>query len=149
MVIEHSLKNTGKKVIETNVYNHHFFVIDGQPSGPDFTVKFPFELKSNGRLRDIAEANGKQVGYLKEIPVGGGSILTELSGFSESARDFDIRLENKKVGAGVRITGDKPLSKVIFWSTRTVLSPEAYIEMKIEPGREFNWRLTYDFYTLN
>ena len=37
--------------------------------------------------------------------------------------------------------------KMIFWSIRTVLSPEAYINMKIEPGREFHWKLTYDFYT--
>jgi len=35
-----------KKQIETNVYNHEFFVIDGQPSGPDFAVKFPFDVKA-------------------------------------------------------------------------------------------------------
>jgi hypothetical protein len=56
-------------------------------------------------------------------------------------------VENKKVGAGVRVQGDQPLWKVVFWSIRTVLSPEAYINMKIEPGREFRWKLTYDFYT--
>jgi hypothetical protein len=31
MVLSHSLENTGKKPIETNVYNHNFFVIDQQP----------------------------------------------------------------------------------------------------------------------
>ncbi len=146
MVIEHSLRNTGKRVIETNVYNHNFFVIDGQPSGPDFSVTFPFELTAKRSLRDLAETRGKQLTYLKEMPTG-QSTYTELEGFGDSPKDFDIRVENRKVGAGVRVTGDRPLSKMVFWSIRTTLCPEAYIEMKIEPGREFAWRLTYDFYT--
>jgi hypothetical protein len=58
MVIEHSLKNTGKKPIETNVYNHQFFVIDGQPSGPDFAVKFPFDVKAGPDMRGPAEMRG-------------------------------------------------------------------------------------------
>jgi 4-hydroxy-4-methyl-2-oxoglutarate aldolase len=49
------MKNTGKKLIETNVYNHGFFVIDGQPSGPDFTVKFPFDVKAVADLQGLAE----------------------------------------------------------------------------------------------
>jgi hypothetical protein len=45
--------------LRTNVYNHNFFVIDGQPTGPDFVVKFPFELKADPELGDLAEARGK------------------------------------------------------------------------------------------
>ena len=46
MVIEHALKNTGTKRIETSQYNHNFFVMDSQPTGPEASVKFPFELKA-------------------------------------------------------------------------------------------------------
>jgi hypothetical protein len=148
MVIEHSLKNTGKKTIETNVYNHNFYVIDGQPSGPEFQVKFPFEAKSNAGFRGPAEVRGKELVYLKELEPGNQSVFGQLSGFGESSKDFDIRVENSKTGAGVRLTGDRPLSKMLFWSIRTVLAPEPYIEMKIDPGHEFKWQLTYDFYTL-
>ena len=149
MVIEHSLKNTGKKRIETNVYNHQFFVIDGQPSGPDFAVKFPFDVKAGQDMRGPAEMRGKEIAYLQELQPGGRqSVFTTLTGFGDSPKDFDIHVENKKVGAGVRVVGDKPLSKVVFWSIRNTLCPEAYIEMKVEPGHEFNWKLTYDFYTL-
>src|SRR5205807_9356544 len=41
LVLEHSLKNTGQRTIETNVYDHNFLVMDEQPSAPDFVVKFP------------------------------------------------------------------------------------------------------------
>jgi hypothetical protein len=48
----------------------------------------------------------------------------------------------------VRQTSDRPLSKLVFWSIRSTVCPEAYIDMRIEPGKEFTWRIAYDFYTL-
>lgn len=146
MTIEHSIQNTGKKLIESNVYNHNFFVIDGEPTGPDFSVKFPFEVKAAANMRGLADVNGKELFYNKELPQG-QSAATELTGFGSTPKDFDIRVENKKVGAGVRVTADQPLSRIYFWSIRTVLSPEPYINFKVEPGEEFHWKLTYDFYT--
>lgn len=148
MVIQHSLKNTGKKVIETNVYNHGFFVIDSQPSGPDFSVKFPFDVKAAADLHGLAEIRGKELHYLQELNARGQSVHSELTGFSDSARDFDFRVENSKTGAGVHVTGDHPLSKIDFWSVRNTVCPEAYINMRIEPGQVSEWRLTYDFYVL-
>jgi hypothetical protein len=148
MTIEHSLKNTGKKTIESNVYNHEFFVLDSQPSGPDFTVKFPFEVKNTSDFRGLAEVRGRELHYLQELRPGNQSIHSELTGFGDSARDFDFRVENSKTGAGVHVTGDHPLWKIDFWSPRTTVCPEAYINMKIEPGQESQWRLTYDFYVV-
>lgn len=147
MVIEHSLKNTGKKTIETNVYNHEFFVIDNQPTGPDFTVKFPFEVKAAADLKGLAEVKGNELHYLKELPPG-LQVHSELTGFSDSSKDFDFRVENHKTGASVHVTGDYTLSKIDFWSPRTTVCPEAYINMKIEPGKEQQWKIRYDFYVL-
>jgi len=147
MTIEHSLKNTGKKTIQTNVYNHEFFMLDSQPSGPDFSVKFPFEVKAVADFRGLAEVRGNELHYLQELRAG-NTVHTELTGFGASARDFDFRVENRKTGAGVHVTGDHPLSKMDFWSIRNTLCPEAYIDMKIEPGQESQWRITYDFYVV-
>jgi hypothetical protein len=146
MTIEHSLKNTGKRTIETNVYNHNFFVIDGQPTGPDFTVRFPFEVKAVQGFRGLADTTGKDLTYAQELQTG-QSAASELTGYGSSAKDFDIRVENRKVGAGVHVVGDQPISKIYYWSIRTTLCPEAYVNMKVEPGREFQWRLAYDFYS--
>lgn len=147
MVIEHSLKNIGRQPIETNVYNHNFFVIDNQPSGPDFAITFPFDLQSTRDMNGIAEPRGKQLVYLKELEKG-RSIITNLRGFGNSPSDYDVKVENAKTRAGVRFRGDRPLSDIVFWSIRTTLSPETYIEMRIEPGKQFNWRIAYEFYTL-
>jgi hypothetical protein len=147
MVIEHSIRNTGKKVIETNVYNHEFFVIDNQPSGPDFSVKFPFDVKATANLAGLAEVSGKELHYLKELPQG-PQVHSELTGFGNTAKDFDFRVENRKTGASVHVTGDHALSKIDFWSPRATVCPEAYIDLKIEPGKETHWQIDYEFYVL-
>ena len=51
--------------------------------------------------------------------------------------DFDIRVENSETSSGVRITGNRPLSKLIFWASANNLCPETYVNLDIEPGDEF------------
>lgn len=147
MVIEHRLKNAGTLPIESSQYNHNFFVIDGQPTGPDATVTFPFEARATRDLAGRAQVAGKQLTYLKEIQRG-ESVFTEIEGFGATADDYDLRVENRKAGAGVRITGDRPLSKLVFWSIRTTLCPEPYIDIRVAPGQETTWQIRYQFYTL-
>jgi hypothetical protein len=148
LVLEHTLKNTGQRVIETAQYNHNFFVIDQQPTGPDFVVKFPFDVRAKQELNGIAKAGGRRLEYLRELEKD-QSMFTELEGFGASAKDYDFRIENRKVGAGVRITGDQPLVKLVYWCIRTTLCPEPYVQIKVEPGRESKWRIRYEFYTLS
>jgi hypothetical protein len=145
LVLEHSLKNTGKKVIDTTQYNHNFFVIDGETVGPDVAISFAFQPKPDRDLK-LAEFHGKDLEYPREL-VKGESVFAEMSGFGGSPSDYDFRIVNKKSGAGVRITSDQPLAKVVFWSIRTVACPEPYIHLNIEPGHEKKWRINYEFYT--
>ena len=145
MVIEHRLKNTGKLAIETSVYNHNFFVIDGQPSGPDFAVTFPFAVQAVADVSKTAVVSGNKLTYVRELPAG-ESVYTELKGYGATAGDYDIRVENTREKVGAHITGDQPLSKLVFWSIRTTLCPEAYVSMKIAPGKTSEWKITYDFY---
>ena len=47
MVIEHQLETQGSKPIRTMQYNHNFFVIDGEPTGPAALVKFSFKPRQS------------------------------------------------------------------------------------------------------
>ena len=147
LVLEHSLRNTGKKAIATSVYEHNFYMLDHQPVGPDYSVRFPFEIHTLADLHGVAEARGKDFIYLKELPEG-QSAATPMEGFGETPRDYDIRVENRKAGIGVRQTSDRPIAKLYFWSIRTTVCPEAFIDLKAEPGQEVKWRIRYEFYTL-
>lgn len=147
LAIEHSLLNTGRRTIDTVQYNHNFFVIDGQPAGPHFAVRFPFDLKPKREFRGPATVHGGQLIYQRELAKG-ESVFNEFDGFGASAKDYDIRVENVQSRAGVRITGDQPLVKLIFWSIRTTVCPEPYIRILVKPGEEMKWNLRYEFYQL-
>jgi hypothetical protein len=155
LVLEHRLKNTGKRTIETDVYDHDFYVIDGQPTGPGVTVTFPFTPRpatatswpGAAELAGKAEVRGKELVYTRELKEH-ESAASLLTGFSSSVKDNDIRVENAKAGAGVREIGNRPLVRLNFWSIRTTVCPEAYIHIKIAPGQEFKWKIRYLFYEL-
>jgi hypothetical protein len=147
MALEHSLRNTGRKTIATSVYEHNFYMLDHQPAGPGYSVRFPFDVSIQSDLAGAAAVHGKEFTYLKEIPAG-QSVATPMTGFGTSARDYDIRVENRMAGIGVRQTADQPIAKLYFWSIRSTVCPEAFIDLKIDPGQEAHWTINYEFYKL-
>lgn len=147
LVIQHTLKNTGKKAIDTEVYNHNFYMLDNQTTGPDFTVHFAFPPKAAADFKGLAEVKDSDLRYLSELKRG-QTVFTEFTGFGTTAKDNDFRVENRKSGAGVRQRGDLPVSKLVFWSIPTTVCPEAYVHIKVEPGKQVSWKIQYEFYTL-
>ncbi len=145
LVLEHRLKNTGKKAIESDVYEHNFYMLDKQAVGPEIVVKFPFEVHAAGNFQGLAETRGKELVYLKELQKG-QSAQSELTGFGSDPKDYNIVEENLKSGAGVRQTSDRPVVRINYWSIRSTACPEAYIHMNIAPGKEFTWKIDYEFY---
>lgn len=148
LVLEHSLKNTGKKAIATSVYNHNFFTIDNQPTGPAIQTKFSFPVAATGKgFGDIVQVNNNKITYARQLNKGESVFSSGLQGFSASPQDYDFRIENHKSGAGVRITSDQPLLKMVYWACATTSCPEPYIQLNAEPGQEVNWKIFYEFYT--
>ena len=145
LVLEHRLKNTGRKPIATMVYNHNFFTIDSQPTGPDVVVRFGFEPRALGPLGELGALTGRELTFVKPLERG-QNVFTELDGFGPSAADYDIRVENRKTRAGVRITGDRPISRFVFWSAPATVCPEPYVDASVASGDETSWRITYQFY---
>jgi hypothetical protein len=147
MVLEHSLRNTGRRTIRSTVYNHNFLVLDRQPTGPDFQISVPFAIQPDRSADNrLVEARGNGVAYLKVL-VERQVAQIGLHGFGGSPTDNDIVIENKRVGAGMRITGDRPLYDESLWSIKAVLAVEPTISMSIEPGGEFTWKMSYEYYT--
>lgn len=149
MVLGHVLRNTGRRTIETSVYNHNFLYLDRQPPGPGLSLTTRFPIKTDLPLDPaLAEVRGNQL-LLKKPLAGEERVYTVISGFGPDAKDYDFRVESRDTGVGLRITGDRPLAKVALWTIRAPHSIEPFIAMRIEPGAEFTWRLNYDFYRLD
>ena len=147
MLIEHRLVNTGKKTIATQVYDHNFWTIDHQSTGPSTVISFPFTPRATQDMAGLGEIRGKELTFPKDLR-GSDTFYTELTGFGKETSDYQIRVENHKSGAGVLVTGDRPLANLGVWAVRTVVAPEPYIDINIPAGRDFKWSYTYRFYTV-
>ncbi|MCE6988753.1 hypothetical protein [Dyadobacter sp. CY323] len=148
LVLEHSLKNTGTKAISTSTYNHNFFMIDNEPSNENIRIVFPFEVTGEGRgFGTIIHAKEKTLSYSREVTKGDQVFSAGLQGFGPTSKDYDIRIENTKTRAGVRINGDHPLEKLVYWACPTTSCPEPYIKLSVQPGHEITWQINYEFYT--
>ena len=146
LVIDHTLTNTGKHNLASEVYNHNFFVMDDQPTGPDFVVKFPFVPTADRDLKGIGALRGNTLTYMREIE-DGKQIFALLSGFGPSINDNQFEIVNQKTKAGVRVNLDRPLDKLQFWSPRTTLCPEPFVNLQIKPGQSDRWAIHYTFYS--
>jgi hypothetical protein len=98
------------------------------------------------QMQTLASTQANKLVYSKVLE-GAECYSGNFAGFGADAKDNDIRIENKRTGAGVRITGDRPLTRFGYWSIRTVVAPEPYIDLNIEPGQQFTWTYTFDYHT--
>jgi len=147
MQITHSLKNNGKQTVETPCYNHNFFVINNQPVGPGYSAEFPYKI--SGVFRDgpeLVQITDKKFTLKRNLVVPETIFSGGLEGTGAGDKVYDIKIENKTTGAGVRITCDKPLLKQVFWANPFTFCPEPYITVKAAPGETFEWTITYEFY---
>lgn len=151
MEISHSIKNTGELPINTDMYNHNFFVFDNKPVGPDFKVIFPYEISGDESRTggSLSKLEGRMISFIRNLQNGETVFYGSLTGFRDDPEDLDIKVENSETNSGVRITGNRPLSKLIFWASPTTLCPETYVKLDIEPGNEFKWDFYYEFYTFD
>lgn len=147
MVIDHRLTNRGSKPIISTVYNHNFLVLDGLAPGPELTIDAPFALQTPRPLDPaMATVEGRRFRYAKTL-VERERVSTPLQGFGGAATDYDFKIQNARLGVGMRITGDRPLSSLALWSIRSVMALEPFIAMTITPGQDFTWKYSYEFYT--
>lgn len=148
MVLEHSLQNRGAHAIRTNVYNHNFLVLDNQPPGAGLTISVPFQIESpRPPNKALAEIQGDKIVYLSTLK-DRDVVATPIQGFGSSPKDNVVRIENSRLGAGMKIEGNRPLLRASLWSIRTVMAVEPFVDIVVEPGSEFTWQSVYEYYTL-
>jgi hypothetical protein len=151
MTITHTLKNTGGLAIESDVYNHNFFVFDTLTVGPGRVLKLPWTptaAPSDKNVFDsLAAVQGDSI-IIRQYLTPRRSFYTLLTGYSEKATDYDLRLEDQRSKTGVRIQCDHALVKLAYWSSLHTACPEPFIHIKAAPGETITWTFSYDFYSL-
>jgi hypothetical protein len=150
MVIEHRLKNRGEKTLETNTYNHNFFIIDQEPTGPAIVTSFPFKIKAEGQnFGKLIVARDSSLIYPRQLEDGEIVFSPGIQRLDTGQNDYQIRIENVKTGAGVLIKCDRPYKEIKYWACQATACPEPYLSLKVHPQDEYRWTLSYCFYTNN
>ena len=146
MVLDHSLRNTGRKRIETSVYNHNFFTLDRRPTGPQVSVTFPFDAKADARRsgrwpRSWDATCGLRANSPRVRPCSRSS-----KGFGTGRADYDFLMTAR--GDRRRRAHPRAIGRSRSWSSgpqpRTVC-PEPYVDASVDPGQTTTWRITYEF----
>ncbi|MGA1236872.1 MAG: hypothetical protein ACO34E_08400 [Limisphaerales bacterium] len=149
LILAHSLRNLGQHTLETDVYNHNFLYLDQLPPSPGTRISLPFEIKATPEPdAALAKTEGRSIKFQRTFS-GEDRIFMQIQGFSQSAADYDVRIDHLQAGAGLRIRGDRPLSRMALWSIRAPISLEPFLHICIEPGEEYQWQIAYDLYTLD
>ncbi len=147
MKIRHSLKNTGTTKIDTTVYCHNFFMLDSEPAGKNIEMLFAYNPSGAEVLadsREFSEAVGNKIAFKDTLPPEKFVLYRGFDG-GNKIENYDFTLKNKKTGAAVRITCDKPLLKATFWSCTDTYCIEPFNKIEISPGEEFSWTTVYRF----
>lgn len=143
--LEHKLLNTGEKIIETDQFNHNFFMIDGEQSGTAFKISFPYPISTEDDPKGFVEIEDNELNFIKDLE-GDDSFFLLLNGYSEDVADHKVSVINRHTGAGVSYTIDKPLYRLAFWACKTTLSPENFIWLSVEPGASEEWTSEYTLF---
>lgn len=145
MTLSHSLKNTGTKVIDTQVYDHDFFMFDDRPIGQGVELRFHFTPEPQGALGPSATLEGKNILFQTASGRHSG-VAGYIKGFSSDPADYNFTVEDTNTKVGVQQSSESPISRFYLWSTPRTLAPEAYIHMKIAPGQTSSWNIHYRFF---
>lgn len=147
LVIAHTLRNTGRATIDTTQYNHNFLTIDDAGTGPDIVITAPFVMASpEPPDPELAAIDDNTILFRKTFD-GEDRFYAPLEGFGADPIDFDFRIEHRRIGAAVRVTGDRPLARLGLWAIRTVVSVEPFVDVTTRPGETTRWTYRYLFST--
>jgi hypothetical protein len=143
--IRRRLQNTGTQSIDTDHYGHNFLRIDNVPAGTNYTLEFRFEphFGQDSRTQGCVEIRNRSLVFTKD-PSQDQAIWVRLEGF-QKPEDNEIKVVNHSTGATMTISADRPLSKLVFYSSGGVLCPEAFIKVNLPPGQTLVWTTTYRF----
>lgn len=142
--LRHTLRNLGTEPIVTDVYNHDFFMLDGQPTGPGFVLHLSFAPTAETSLEHDATIEGQDIRYLKELDAG-ETVGSYLTGYDSQKPGFTIRLENTRTHGSIEESSEQAIARFYLWSIRSTICPEAYIHIEVPPGQSRSWTIAYHF----
>lgn len=160
LAIRYQLINCGDRSFETDEYVHNFLSVDSSDVGGQYELRLPAgpalrQWESDytlGLLTGIGQRAGEPGASLclswnrrPDRPfyaVFGGWD----GGAATQGAQCSWELVHKGTGAGVRELNDFPVDRLALWGDSHVVSPEAFVSLRLAPGEIRRWNRVYQFF---
>ena len=145
--LTHTLRSDSPEAIDTYVYCHNFFILDGAPTGRATRFTFPFRPTGDWRAPyDSVRLTDRGIAFDRDLApaetVFMGNLRPTIPGM-ERASCFT--LQNLDNGLRVDSACDRAMDYAVFWSNPEVSCLEPYIPLRLAPGQTACWTLSYRF----
>jgi len=142
ITLRHTLKNVGSKAIDTNVYDHDFFMLDAKPVSAADVVTFGFDPVAKDPLGDAARIEKNQI-LFTATPDRRHRAQGYLTGWTGKPGEYSVHVVDTSTSVGILQTSGAPISNSYFWSTPRTICPEVYIPVHAVPGASAKWDIRY------
>jgi hypothetical protein len=140
------LDNVGRKRIRTNEYCHNFLGIDQQPIGPDYRLRFPYQIELQvpphmppQPILNVS-ATDLTLGGVPQRP-----FYCRPLGFFQT-EEAQWELCHLPSGVGLCEYDDFAPMRVAVWGTAHVISAEIFVDIDLQPGATQTWTRRYMFF---
>lgn len=143
--IDYTLKNLGPALLTGQVCNHNFFTIDRMITGPNTDIRFPFHPVGTWRESyDCVTLERDGIRFNRELRSGETIFMGDLHARDLASGSYGFTIHNLRTGAGIRVSGNAPLSHMVLWARRGIACIEPYTTFRAYPGETIVWRLNYE-----
>lgn len=148
--MHYSVKNTGEHPILTDEYVHNFTAINKAPIGPNYRLKFPFQLQPSKFIETVNPGEKVAIGDSDITFKAEPSVpffFSNLSGDETATAQWELR--DLKNNIGLSETGSFKTNKVNVWGAPHVICPELFFKIDLKPGEVTEWSRHYKVYHLS
>ena len=138
--LQYELENTGFKPLKTSEYVHNFLAVNHTSIDNSYQLFFDETIKpelfeETVNPGGLVQFKGRETGFsgIPEKPF----FFSHLFGAKSVSAKW--RLLNRNFKMAISETGDFRTSKVNLWGWQHVVSPELFINLKLEPGQSASW----------
>lgn len=144
LIVTDTLENTGAQPIELDHYCHNFVAIDGRSVGPDTSLSWTRAAASLHQARpqqvEIAAHHATWSSEPTDVFYAPVSLLPAPS----LSRDA-WRLRHEPTGVSMSETTSEPWSRFAIFGNQRLVSPEAFIAIRVAPGETKTWSREFEF----
>ena len=144
--IAHALTNRSALPLDTYVYCHNFFILDGAPTGRATRFEFPWRPIGDWRAPyDSVRLTERGIAFERDLAPDETVFMGNLRPTPQVRDGYRFTLRNEDNGLSVEAACDRPMEYAVFWSNADVSCLEPYLPLHLDPGQTAHWTLDYRF----